>query len=412
MAKAPDSFESPFNVYSVTGVVGEGGSGRVFAVKDTDGRGFALKCLFPDRVNTERRKRFKNEIDFCSKQRHRNLIQVTDSGLAIWDGKKCPFYVMPLVPTTLRVLIDKKLAPDGVLPIFNQILDGLEAAHLLGVVHRDLKPENILYHPQQNQIVIADFGIAHFEEDIIATAVETEATARMANLRYSAPEQRTKGTAVDLRADIFALGLILNEMFTGSVPQGAGYATIAPISSQFAYLDPLVDKMIQHNPEARPATIEEIKKELIGRRNEFVAFQELDEKRREVVPASTPPLVEPIQLVDVDWRQGTLILKLNREPEHGWVQRFQNPRGSWPSVMGAEPHNFRFNRDTATIQTREQDAQQVVNHFKEYVEMATRGYSADLASQAKRIEMEQREKLRRQVEEAEARARLRKNLKF
>lgn len=80
--------------------------------------------------------------------------------------------------------------------------------------------------------------------------------------------------------------------------------------------------------------------------------------------------------------------------------------------MGAEPHNFRFNGNTATIQTREQDAQQIVNHFKEYVEMATREYWEDLASQAKRIERERREKLRREVEEAEARARVRKNLKF
>jgi serine/threonine protein kinase len=111
-----------------------------------------------------------------------------------------------------------------VLPLFSGILDGVEAAHLLRVTHRDLKPENILCD-EKSLPVVADFGIAHFEEDIIATAVKTPAGAKMANLSYSAPEQRMRGAAVDLRADIFALGLILNEMFTRSVPQGVGYAT-------------------------------------------------------------------------------------------------------------------------------------------------------------------------------------------
>lgn len=412
MAKAPDSFESTFNVYSVTSIVGEGGSGRVFAVKDMDGRVFALKCLFPDRVNTERRKRFKNEIDFCSKQRHRNLIQVTDSGLAVWDGKKCPFYVMSLFPTTLRVLIDKKLPPDGVLPIFNQISDGLEAAHLLGVTHRDLKPENILYDLEQNLLVIVDFGIAHFAEDIIATEVATEPNAKMANLRYSAPEQRTKGATVDHRADIYALGLILNEMFTRSVPQGTGYTTITGVAPQLGYLDPLVERMIQQNPGTRPGSIEEIKKELIGRRNEFVSLQQLDAKRREVVPASSPPVIESIQLVEVDWREGTLILRLNRELEPGWVERFQNPRGNWSALMGAGPENFQFRGDTATIRAREQDAQQVVNHFKDYIQMATRSYQEDLEAKAAREEKERREKLAREIAEAEKRAQVLKNLKI
>ena len=111
MASNPKIFESAFNVYTVTGVIGEGGSGRVFFVKDTDGEKFALKCLFPERVNTERRKRFKNEIGFCSKAQHPNIIRVQDWGWAEWDQKKCPFYVMTRYPLTLRNLIDHRLTP-------------------------------------------------------------------------------------------------------------------------------------------------------------------------------------------------------------------------------------------------------------------------------------------------------------
>lgn len=412
MAKAPEIFESPFQTYSVNAVLGEGGSGRVFAVKDGDGQVFALKCLFPDRVTTERKKRFKNEIDFCSKYRHSNVIQVKDYGLAVWGGNKCPFYVMPIFPTTLRVIVDKKLPAERVLPLFNQVLNGVEAAHLLGVIHRDLKPENILYAPEGDLVVIVDFGIAHFTEDIIATPVETEATARMANLRYSAPEQRAKGTSVDLRADIFALGLILNEMFTGSVPQGAGYKTIGQVASNFAYLDPLVEKMIQQDPVARPASIEEIKKELIGSRNEFVTLQELDAKRREIVPAGAPPLIEPIQLSSVDWKQGTLILKLNREPDRGWVARFQNPRGGHNAILGYGPENFEFQSNVASIGAEERLVQNIVNHFKTYIEKANVGYQEDRAAHAKKMEQEYRERLIRETAEAEARHRIIKNVKI
>ena len=412
MAKAPTTFESAFNTYSVSEVIGEGGSGRVFAVKDDDGDIFALKCLFPDRVNTEKRKRFKNEISFCSKHQHQNIIRVTDSGLAIWNSKKCPFYVMPFYPLTLRKLIDKGLPPDGVLPLFSGILDGVEAAHLLGSTHRDLKPENILCD-EKNVPVVAGFGIARFQTDILATTVETKPTAKMANLCYSAPEQRLRGAAVDRCADIFALGLILNEMFTHSVPQGVGYTTIARVTSQFTYLDEIVAKMIQQTPEARFGTIEEIKKELIGRRNEFVSLQELDSKRREVVPASTPPLFEPIKLMAIDdWNNGTLLLQLNRAPEDGWVRRFQSPHGGYNSISGAQTTDFGFQGDKAYIRAEESRAQVFIDYFKRYLEMANRGYEQDLKSRAQQQEIEKREKLQQEIAAAETRARVLEKLKI
>src|SRR5215467_2821708 len=137
MSNAPQSFDSAFETYSVIGVLGEGGSGRVFAVKNGNGNEFALKCLFPNRVSTEKRKRFKNEVDFCGKHQHPNIIRVLDSGLILWDGVKCPFYVMPLFPMTLRKLLEKGIASDRVLGLLNQILNGVEAAHLCGVTHRD-----------------------------------------------------------------------------------------------------------------------------------------------------------------------------------------------------------------------------------------------------------------------------------
>ena len=377
----------------------------------------AVKCLFPGFITDERRKRFKNEVDFCSRQRHPNVIQVVDFGLVTWDSKKTPFYVMPfyVMPffaMTLRVLMTKGIPQSNVLSLFSQMLDGVEAAHLLGVIHRDLKPENFLHDPEKNVLVTADFGIAHFQEDQLATAVETKATAKMANLGYAAPEQRMRGTEIDHRADIYALGLMLNEMFTALVPHGAGYKTIGAVAANYSYLDPIVERTIQQSAGARFPRLEEVKKELIGRQNEFVALQQLDSKKREVVRANEPQRVAPVQLIGADWDGGRLTLTLDRAPESGWVRQFRNPRESYSSVWGAAPEMFQFSGNQASVGAKEDVAQQVINHFKTYADMATRGYQQELIAVEAKREREERSRLEQEVAAAEARKRVLEKLKI
>jgi serine/threonine protein kinase len=181
----------------------------VYEVKNSAGETFALKCLAPERVNADRLKRFKNEIAFCQKQDHSNVVKVLDTGTTNLKGTKVPFYVMRQYTGTLRTHM-RGLQAGNVLKAFSQLLDGVEAAHLLSVWHRDIKPENVLWDQTVGSLVLSDFGIAHFEVEEIYTAVETQAAARMANFLYSAPEQRVRGAKVDHRADIFSLGLILN----------------------------------------------------------------------------------------------------------------------------------------------------------------------------------------------------------
>jgi len=392
--------------------LGEGGSGRVYKVVDVDGKEFAVKCLFPDHVNTERKKRFKNEIRFCERNQHKNVISVIDHGLINLHDVRCPFYVMPFYPKTLRTLINDSIDHHKILPLYSQILDGVEAAHLFKVWHRDLKPENILFNPTDDVLVIADFGIAHFEEDIIATEVVTKPASRMANIRYSAPEQRKKGAEVDQRADIYSLGLILNEMFTGDVPQGAGYKTISSVSDDYAYLDGLVERMIQQNPNARPISIDEVKKELIGRKNQFIARQELDKKRNEVVPTSEASKVAPVKLVAVDYQNGNLIFELNRTPEAGIIQWFNNPQGSYSHTGIWSPQMFSFSGNKVSIPIKERYAQQVTNALKDYMNLAVSHYQAFLDEQAHKREMEMRKRLEHEIAEAEKRERILKNIKI
>ncbi len=414
--RSPAEFETAFDTYSVIGVVREGGAGRVFAVTDSAGNPFALKCLFPSLVTTLRRKRFRNEVAFCAKFNHANVIKVVDSGVATWEGINVPFYVMPLYvashrdkplqPTTMRSLLQAGITPDRVLPLFSQIIDGVEAAHLKGIHHRDLKPENILYDAAHDTLIVADFGIAHFEEEELYTAVETRDGERLANYLYAAPEQRSRGQSVDHRADIYALGLILNEMYTGIVPQGAGHRTIVSVAPEYGYLDGLVEHMRQQAPENRPASLDEVKKQLIGRRCEFVARQALDEKRGEVVPAHTPDVILPVNILGFDWRSGTLFLQLDREPEYAWVGRFQHPQETHSSMVGLEPHRFNFEGSKAAVSVDERLVQRAVDDFKRFSTMATRWLQAEVKHIVAKKEAEERRQLQREVEEAEVRARI------
>ncbi len=411
MAKQSQAFETPFDVYTEVGLLGEGGAGRVYEVQNDKGQTFALKCLSPDRITTERRKRFKNEIGFCQRTHHQNIVRVFDTGVINLKGVMCPFYVMPRYKGTLRGLIGSTQAAQ-VLPLFAQVLDGVEAAHKLDVWHRDLKPENTLWDGAS--LVIADFGIAHFEEEAIYTAVETKIVSRMANFMYSAPEQRTRGASVDRRADVFSLGLILNEMFTHEVPQGAGYRTIGDVAPDFAYLDPIVERMIQSSPERRYQSIDEIKRDLIGHKIAYVAQQRLDEATRQVVASADPPAFDPLKIVGFDYSGGTLLLQLDRNAPSGWALEFHQPRGGHSGVMGYGPETFQIQGRTVAINARENESliQSLVDNAKNYVDAANRGYVLQQQEQAARQERAEREAHERRIAEAQLRANILKNVKL
>lgn len=413
MGKKVFIFETLFDTYTSTGVIGEGGSGYVHSATNSSGDVFAVKRLNPDRISTDKLKRFKNEIGFCQKNYHQNIVNLIDTGVINVKNVKCPFYVMPNYTGTLRLLLEE-LKPENALSIFSQILDGVEAAHLLGVWHRDLKPENILWDKYKNILVVADFGIAHFEEEEIYTAVETKVTARMANFQYSAPEQRIRDEAVDHRADIYSLGLMLNELFTKKIIQGAGHTSIASVNPEYEYLDGLVESMIQQNPENRLSSIDDVKKELIGRKNEFVARQKYDATKKKVIKSSEAPEFEAISIVGIDFSNGVLYLDLNKNIPPGWQQEFQNPRGGHSAIMGYGPEYFTIAGNQLTIPVREEGnlIQQIVDHAKQYVNAANKGYVLQVQNNIRHEEQRQKSALEKEVAEAELRKNILENVKL
>ena len=126
--KKGETLRTAFDTYTIQQQRGAGGSGEVYEVRDSENSAFAVKILDPVKASASRLKRFKNEIHFCSKNTHRNVIRVLASGVT---ESGATFYVMLLYSGTLRDLISKVIAPKAVLPYFGQILDGVEVAHLL-----------------------------------------------------------------------------------------------------------------------------------------------------------------------------------------------------------------------------------------------------------------------------------------
>jgi eukaryotic-like serine/threonine-protein kinase len=405
------SFETTFGTYVVAELLGEGGAGQVYGGVDGEGAAIAVKVLAAERATMDKRRRFKREIEFLARNRHANVVSVIDYGLT---ASREIFYVMHRYHGSLRDLMQAGIAPVNVLPLFSQILDGVEAAHLQGVIHRDLKPENILHIQKDCAVLaIADFGTARFTEELVST-VQTAPGQRLANFQYAAPEQRTPGTPVAVTADIYALGLILNEMFTGAVPHGTSPRLIASIAEEYKFLDEIVSKMLRQTPSDRPSSIADVKGLIQRYESEAVSLQTLSKIDGTVISASRmdEPLAEaPPKLTGVDWDGRTLTLMLDRPVNREWTGALHN-MGSFSSVLGKPPQAFTFNGDQASIPAAEHEVQSIIDHFKMWLPAATLKLKAILEQQALRQEAQRKDQLRQEREAEEKRLRVLRNIRI
>lgn len=408
------TFETTFTTYTATHIIGEGGAGRIFEAVDESGAIWAIKGLDYTKTTKEKVRRFSNELTFCIRNQHPNILTIHDHGFFIQDDKKLPFYVMPLYNGSLRDLLQGGIPVEKVLPYFGQMLDGVEAAHLQSVVHRDLKPENILHAADKDSLIVADFGIARFEEDELYTAVETKDSSRLANFQYAAPEQHTRGSEADHLSDIYALGLMLNEMFTGEVPYGTGYKTIASLAADYVYLDDMVAEMMLRSLQERIQSIEAIKNQLIGRRQDFITWQHISELKNTVVPVTDiddPLIADPPRLVNVDWNAGKLMLFFQRPINDKWIWALNN-MGGHTAIAGKGPENFSFSGNKATISARDSQVQAIVDYFKGWLLQANRVYERRIQQENEAEEKKKRQDIQKKIEEQEARQRVLKSVKI
>jgi serine/threonine protein kinase len=179
------------------------------------GRKVAIKALNPGLAkNPEIRERFKNEASMLSQLHHPNIVQLYD----YVEMEQGVFLVMEYAEgQPLDEYIEKVTGPipeDKAIPMFSKILDGVAYAHKKNVVHRDIKPSNIIVSPE-GKVKILDFGIAKIIGD--SNHKLTKTGTKLGTVLYMSPEQ-VKGQTLDLRTDIYSLGITLFEMLTGRCP--------------------------------------------------------------------------------------------------------------------------------------------------------------------------------------------------
>ncbi|HXJ91007.1 MAG TPA: serine/threonine-protein kinase [Candidatus Binatia bacterium] len=246
--------------YRIIALLGKGGMGEVYRADDlTLGQAVAMKFLPEEATSHEGMlERFKNEVRIARRVSHPNVCRVYDVGEV--DG--ATFFTMEYVDgEDLASLLRRigRLPQDKAVEIARQICAGLAAAHAKGVLHRDLKPANIMLDGR-GQVVITDFGLAGVSDDIRGPEVRSGTPA------YMAPEQ-LEGREVTMLSDIYALGLVLYEIFTGKrafteKPIGVLHAgsdrTPSRPSSVVRDIDPIVEKVIlrclEESPASRPPT--------------------------------------------------------------------------------------------------------------------------------------------------------------
>jgi len=199
--------------YQILGTLGKGGMGTVYRALDRElDDEVALKVLLPAAFDEGSGQTLKLEIRLARKITHRNVVRTHDLGEA--DGLR--FLTMEYVPgTTLRNIIDQKgaVALSPGLQIAKQLCRGLAAVHEAGIIHRDIKPPNIMVLPN-GVVKLMDFGIASAAEgaDPVTQSGQTVGTPH-----YMSPEQ-AQGWELDARSDIYSVGVVLYELFSGKRP--------------------------------------------------------------------------------------------------------------------------------------------------------------------------------------------------
>lgn len=266
--------------YEVLVRLGKGGMGVVYKAKDRLlNETVAIKILRPDTAGTkEAAQRFLSEIKLARAVSHRNVCRIHEYGEE--DGLK--YISMAYVDgVDLKTVLRQRgaLPPDEAYELSLQIAEGLAAIHAEGIIHRDLKTANIMLDAARQQVRLMDFGIAKLWSDDESAAGMTGTGQIVGSPDYMSPEQ-IQAKKLDFRSDVYSLGIVVYEIFSGKVPfhadtpvailmghlqeppllEGSG----APLLPQA--LVPVLRKALEKDPARRFASVEEMRHALVTAR--------------------------------------------------------------------------------------------------------------------------------------------------
>ncbi|HEX8557142.1 MAG TPA: bifunctional serine/threonine-protein kinase/formylglycine-generating enzyme family protein [Pyrinomonadaceae bacterium] len=268
--------------YQLERKLGQGGMGLVFKAQHKFIKTqHAIKVILPDLVGNDPSlaARFRQEAMAAAAIRHPNTVSVTDYGIL---GGTTPYLVMEFVEgRSLHDILaeEKRLSPAAAVEVMLAVCAGVAAAHRQGIVHRDLKPLNIMLRPGEppgETLKVLDFGLAKIKSgELLGSFVAAQTQGMMGSPFYMAPEQWGDDD-IDVRADIYSLGVILYQMVAGDVPfKGKSVPSImsmhlnsppVPLAERGIETPPPLERAIRHalekDPEKRPASVEEFAAEL------------------------------------------------------------------------------------------------------------------------------------------------------
>ncbi|MFQ5558776.1 MAG: serine/threonine-protein kinase, partial [Acidimicrobiales bacterium] len=272
--------------YEVRDRLGQGGMGEVYLARDSRlNRDVALKVLPADLAkDAERRMRFEREAQAVAALNHPNIVTIH----SVEQAGETHFIIMELVEgKTLTQLIPQGGIPLGrMFDIAVPLADALAAAHGKGITHRDLKPDNVMV-TDEGRVKVLDFGLAKLAESTDAAGETAAATATaegkiLGTASYMSPEQ-AEGKPVDARSDVFALGVLLYEMASGTRPF-EGDTRISTITSILRDTPPSLTDVRQNLPRHLSRIVNHCLAKEPDRRYQSAldVRNELDELRREV----------------------------------------------------------------------------------------------------------------------------------
>jgi serine/threonine-protein kinase len=314
-----------FGRYQVISALARGGMGQLYLAQDREiDRQVVVKTLDRD-CNPEQKQRFLREARAAGRLTHPNVVSIFDVGEQ--DGT--PFIVMEYIAgDTLATIIRNRepLLFGRRLDLVDQLCAGLAYAHDLGVVHRDIKPSNLMLD-RTGVLRILDFGIAR-----LGTGDQTQAaTSVIGTLNYMSPEQ-WEGGVVDGRADMFAVGAVMYELFSftkafpGSTPpevlrtifgEGAKpLRQVCPLAP--ASLEKIVTRMMAKAPADRYATLHDVREAIAGVR---AKVQQIQDAGGGLTDATIVTGVRPVASGGVLFPTPTQRIPILSEPGGATVER-------------------------------------------------------------------------------------------
>jgi hypothetical protein len=255
--------------FEILGPLGRGGMGMVYRAFDRElGETVAIKILRPDvaRESGRNEQRFRSEIRLARRVRHRNVCSVYGDG----EDRGLLYICMELVEGENLARSAREgsgLPPAEAWSVTLQVVDGLRAIHEVGVVHRDLKTANLM-RDHAGVVRVMDFGIAKQHGPGATEATLTATGDLMGTPEYMSPEQ-LRGDEVDFRSDLYSLGVVVYELFTGALPF-RGDTPVATILKQLQdppdlglptlpeALRPVLARALAKSPDDRYATADEM----------------------------------------------------------------------------------------------------------------------------------------------------------